>query len=384
MIIVDKPYTSPELADYLAESGVPVLDNPTARELAGRYKLNLTGDAAFARAVDDGARVYTASENSLAWILENVRRPGLLDAIAVMKDKVRMRRLLADMYPDYFFREIAAADLPAVDPAALPFPLVLKPAVGFFSVGVHVLSSADEWRAAVADIMARRAEWRAGYRRGVVNDDRFILEEYIAGDEYALDVYFDENGGATTLNVMRHDFSSAADVSDRLYYTSPEIVRAHAPRLTDFMNRVNAAAGIRDFPVHVELRDDGRRIVPIEFNPLRFAGWCCTDLSWFAYGLRTYQYFLENRTPDWDRLLAGKEGNLYSMVILDKAGGAPADARFDYDAAAGAFTEVLNMRVVDDPGAPLWGFVFARTPADRREELDRMLASDLREFLVTR
>ena len=55
-------------------------------------------------------------------------------------------------------------------------------------------------------------------------------------------------------------------------------------------------------------RDASGRIRPIEFNPLRFAGWCCTDVSLFAWGFHTYGCFLEGARPDWDRVLAGREG----------------------------------------------------------------------------
>jgi hypothetical protein len=43
--------------------------------------------------------------------------------------------------------------------------------------------------------------------------------------------------------------------------------------------------------MHVEVRVDGDVICPIEFNPMRFAGFSSTDVAYYAYGIRTIEYF---------------------------------------------------------------------------------------------
>lgn len=62
------------------------------------------------------------------------------------------------------------------------------------------------------------------YPQKVIDNSTYILEEFIHGEEYAIDAYYDENGKVVILNIMKHDFSSTSDVSDRLYYTSKEII----------------------------------------------------------------------------------------------------------------------------------------------------------------
>lgn len=299
-----------------------------------------------------------------------------------MKDKAKLRAALAPLYPDYYYRVVEAEDLPHIVPDSLPLPLVLKPVVGFFSVGVYVVASLDDWRAALDDIRRKRESWRREYPDSVVGSERFILEQYITGDEYAIDAYYDADGKAVIVNILKHDFASAADVSDRLYYTSPEIIRRNLDAFTAYLDQVGGILAIRDFPLHVEVRVGPQGIIPIEFNPLRFAGWCTTDLAWFAYGLRTYDYYLNNRRPDWDALLAGKENNTYSLVILDKPAGIPEGAVLDYRKVAAAFTDVLHLRKIDFPGSPVFAFLFARTPDGKEGELRHIMQSDLSEYIV--
>ena len=381
MIILERPYTSPEMVQYLVESQTPVLDNAEARRTPEHNRFNLHDDASFARLLNSGKRLYTTSETALSWVHANATDAALIHGITVMKDKFRLREALRPLYPDYRFREVRADELPDIDAESLPLPLVLKPTVGFFSVGVYVVNTVDDWRKAVLDIQARRAKWKAEYPSAVVGDDRFILEEYITGDEYAVDVYFDDAGEPVIVDILRHEFGSFEDVGDRLYYTSPEIIRQRLDEFGGYMKKAGEILGLRNFPAHVELRLSEKGIIPIEFNPLRFAGWCTTEISLFSYGFRTYDYYLRNARPDWDALLKGREGNIYSFVILDKSRKMPDNAVFDYAAARASFTEVLHERRVDAPDSPVFGFFFTRTPANNRAELDRIMRSDLTEYL---
>ncbi|MCD8351620.1 MAG: ATP-grasp domain-containing protein [Planctomycetaceae bacterium] len=381
MIILDSSYVSPEIVAYAAATNTPVLDNDAARAASGSYEVNLLSETDFAARLNQGARLYTTSENSLGWVLAHATDPDLRRAIALMKDKAALRESLAPLYPDYRFRVVDADDLASINVDELCLPVVLKPAVGFFSVGVHIVATPEDWRRAVAAIATLRENWKSDFAAGVVDNGRFIIEEFIGGDEYAVDAYYDENGEAVVVNILRHEFSSEADVSDRLYYTSPEIIRERLGEFTDYLNRVGERLAIRDFPLHLELRLSDKGIIPIEFNPLRFAGWCTTDLALFAYGIHTYGMYLQNRRPDWDAALKRKDGNIYSLVILDKmtADGARG---FDWKKAKANFTEVLSARVLG-PEAPVWGFMFTRTPATAREEIDTFIQSDLREYMLT-
>ena len=220
MVILDKPYASPQLLEWLERSQHPVLRNAFSRCEAFRSgrTLNLVDAAEAAVRLDAGERVYTNSENALAWISEHVDNGSLTRAIATFKDKVAMRKLLSQLDEGFFFCACTADQLPQLDFAELAahVPFVVKPARGFCSMGVHVVTCRAEWDAALVDFARNAATWAAMYPDSVVAGSDFILEQYITGQEYALDAYFDEAGAAHVLNVLRHDFAGPEDTSDRI------------------------------------------------------------------------------------------------------------------------------------------------------------------------
>lgn len=116
-------------------------------------------------ALGSGGRIYTNSENALAWILDHVDNPTLTDAIRLFKDKAAMREKLAPLSPGLFHKTVDRAGLEAVNVADLPLPVVLKPAVGFCSMGVYVIEEPDDWARAVADIAGARTAGTSGIRK---------------------------------------------------------------------------------------------------------------------------------------------------------------------------------------------------------------------------
>lgn len=380
MIILEKPFVSDELKDFLEASQTAVLDNATAREAAGSTrKFNFVNDAGARERLALGERLYTISENALDWIYENSADKKLLATIDTMKNKAAMRRLLKSVYPDFFFEEIPANELRKIPFESLPVPVVLKPAIGFFSVGVYTIRTREDWARALDDIEKTSDGWRKLYPERVLGNGSFVAEKHIGGEEFAVDVYFDADGRAVVLNILKHEFASESDVSDRLYYTSKKIVLENVARFTEFFDRVNAELGARNFPAHVELRVDAGKIIPIEFNPMRFAGWCSTDIAFFAFGVRTYEYFLDGKKPDWEKILAGKGDEIFTMCALNKPEPCPPISVFDYDALCAKFERVVSMRKADFREQSIFGFLYTETR--KREELDFIVNSDLTEFI---
>ena len=162
MIILDEPYASVPLLDWMEASAHPVLANGfTEKLVAGGRTLNLVDADECARRLEAGERIYTNSENALAWILDHVDNPTLTDAIRLFKDKAAMREKLAPLSPGLFHKTVDRAGLEAVNVADLPLPVVLKPAVGFCSMGVYVIEEPEDW----ALSGKRRRRQRIPYRR---------------------------------------------------------------------------------------------------------------------------------------------------------------------------------------------------------------------------
>ena len=387
MLLVDQPYLSDLLRRTIHEHRLPVVLNPAARELglADAPGTLTEEEARRLLGAEPWPRVLTSSENALGWLAANAGESGLAAACELFKNKIAFRRLTADLFPDLRFRAVDPAHLDDIDPEAIGHPFVLKPAVGFFSLGVQVVNRPEDWPAARRALVTHLDQPAARYPDQVLDSSSLILEEIIDGTEYAIDAYFDGQGNPVITNILQHMFSSEEDVSDRVYVTGESIVRENLASFGRFLQEVGRLAGLRNFPLHAEVRVGPRgRVVPIEINPLRFGGWCTTaDLTTLAYGFNPYVEFLRGGVPDWDAIFATRGDRLFSLVVLDNSTGLAATdiAGFDLEAVARRFSTCLAVRPVDWRQHPLFGFIFTATPADDRRELTDILHSDLREFV---
>ncbi len=375
MVILDRPYVSYELKCYLDDTQLPVLSNASAlRENAG-HNFNLISKEAFLKLYKEKKRLYTLSENSLDFVFENIDDKNLIDTISLMKDKYALRQKLKPLYQDFFFEKVSFTDLKNYKVQEESLPLILKPNVGFFSMGVYKINDQADMDRAVLEI--EQSNYNCNYTSKVINKSEFILEQYIDATEFAIDAYYNEKGEAVVLNVLKHDFKSQSDVSDRLYYTSKDIILEYAPKFEKFLNEVNELLGITNFPFHVEVRV-GAQITPIEFNPLRFCGCCCTDISHFAYNFYSFDYFFKNKRPNWEEILKDKGKEIYSFIVLNKEKTIESNQSFNYDKLKSDFKNVLCLRKVDYNELSMFGVLFAKT--QHMEELNHIKTSDLTEY----
>jgi len=147
MVILDFPYVSDYLQKTLIEANIPVIKTDSAVELNLSEKLNWISeeDAIEVFKNDPKLPLYTNSENAISWINKNLGFTEIPKKINLFKDKVRFRKLIKPLFPDYYFKEILLDDIEKLNKENLPYPLILKPAVGFFSLGVYKINTSDDW-----------------------------------------------------------------------------------------------------------------------------------------------------------------------------------------------------------------------------------------------
>ena len=388
MIILDEPFVSDFVLQTIRDNGLPVLENKMARSLnLCQLPACLSTEAAGAAyRSGDIRRLYTTSEHALGWISEHLADTDLPEKVGMFKNKVRFRELSAGQYPDLYYLAVDAGDLASVDINQVPFPFIIKPAVGFFSLGVHKVSTPDQWPRVRDAILLSLSTATQDMPTSVLDNSQFIIEGVIDGEEYAVDAYYDSSGNPVVLNILEHLFASEHDVSDRVYVSSREIVMGNLGPIEAYLKALGRWSGLRDFPVHVELRRTGAGdLVPIEVNPLRFGGWCTTaDMTAVAYGFNPYLYYFNDRKPGWDEIFRQRPDDVYSIIVLDNTTGVPGSQinGFNYDGVGAALSCPLQIRSVDFRKHPVFGFVFAKTPAHDMSELENMLTSDLTEFLL--
>ena len=387
MILLDFPYVSDFLIQTVIDNKFPVIATKEAKQIAGNKAINWIAEDAAARYLKENPNtpIYTNSENSISWIQKNTQATELPEIIEVFKNKYKFRKLVKEAYPDYFFESVDVENLRNMDVSGFRFPFIIKPAVGFFSIAVYKVDRAEDWTETVAKIENDIVKTQSLYPKEVIDNTQFIIEQFIPGEEYAFDCYFDKDGKPVILNILHHVFTSENDVSDRVYTSSPEIIiMLHGP-IHDFLTLIGSKIKLRNFPLHVEIRmDDSGKIFPIEVNPMRFGGWCTTgDLAWFAYGINSYEHFFYSKKPDWESIFKTRKGKKYSLILLDNTSGVKSEEieAFDYNALLMDFEKPLHLRKIDLDKFGVFGFLFTETTQGNETELTEILHSDLKKYV---
>lgn len=383
MIILEKPYVSSPLVEYLEKSQTAVLKNEMSELLVkGGRRLNLLNDNEFVERYKQTGKLYAVSENALVWLYPHLAGSELVEKVKIVKDKAEFRKICARIFPDFFYKEVEMKELRALNPESLPLPLVIKPAVGFLSVGVYIVRSKEEWQTALDDIDRNFAKQCAVFPETVVKNGKFVLEQFIQGEEYAVDAYYDKEGRPNIINIFHHIFKSETDVSDRLYCMSKEIFENNYGPFNKFLVDLNGVLNLRNFPMHVEFRVDKNtgKAIPIEVNPLRFAGMCLNDLTRHTCGMLPVQAFFEGTHPDYATMWNGIEDDVFSFIVLDKP--YETNKAIDFEKIKKHFHGVVETRDIMNPAMSVWGFLFMKTDKAHRAELQEILNSDLTEFII--
>jgi len=386
MLILEKPYVSKFLEDTITQLGLPVLKNKATEEFKLNENINFVEEEEFVNKIKENEDylIYCNSENPINWITKNLSFTNLPEKIDAFKNKVIFRDLLKHIHPDFFYKEVSFNELEEIDINEITMPFIIKPSVGFFSIGVYKVNSISGWEKVKNQLKKDVNNIGDNYPVEVIDTNKFIIEENIEGDEFAIDLYYDENSNPVILNILEHLFASGEHVNDRVYITSKKIMRKYYDLFFDFLAEIGKLITLERFPMHIEFRvDKDMNIIPIEINPMRFAGWCTTDIAYYAYGINVYDYFFKQKKPDWEKILKNKEDKIYSIVIADL----PKDIeihnirKIDYNKFYSYFENALEMRKIDYFKYGVFAFLFAETSYNNRQELEKILRSNLKEYV---
>lgn len=388
MFLIDKPFVSDFLIHTLKTNNYKLVATKEAKELISDESLNWISEEIAIHEIEKepNATIYINSENAIAWISKNISTPKILDQIQFFKDKFKFRDLVKDLFPNFYYMTVKIEDIQNLKLDDIKFPFVIKPSLGFFSLGVHIIHNKKDWIQAKKEL--NYDTLRSSYPKEVLDVSNFIIEEFIKGEEFAVDCYFNNLGEVVILNVLHHKFSSGSDVSDRVYSTSKEIFFKYYEEIEGFLNILANKTGLKNFPAHVEIRinTDGE-ICPIEINPLRFGGWCTTgDLSWYAFGINSYEFFISNKKPNWKKIFKDKDNKIYSIIVLNNSSDFHSSeiSCFNYNLLEKDFENVLNLRKLDIKKYPVFGFLFTETSSENENELNKILISNLNKYIETK
>ncbi len=381
MFILNPPYISNLLTDTIKKNNYTVLNNEAAKAL-GTYNFLLSDEQAINEAFNNkGFKLYTNSENSLEWIIKNLDKTEIPEKINLFKDKSKFRNLLKPIYPNFYFKELTYEELKNSDGANFKYPFIIKPAVGFLSFGVYPVHNTDEFKTIINNLDNDIEKFKDIFPKEVVNASNFLIEEMIEGDEYAIDAYYNKNGEGVILNIFHHPFFDANDVSDRVYYTSKDIIIKYLNKFENLINKVGKLADLKNFPMHLELRVKDDNIIPIEINPMRFAGWCDVDVAYYAYGINIYEYYMSDKKPNWEEILKNKGSEMYYFTGADIPSSINRQdiKSVNYEKYLSQINEPLDIRKIDYKTKPLFAIVIGC--ARDKSEIKTLLDMDLSQFI---
>ena len=133
LFILEEPYVSEFLLSTLEKLNIPVLKNNVSQNLKN-INLNLIEEKDIIKN-SDGIKIYSNSENSIDWVIKNFPKSKTAELIKICKDKYKFRKSINKIYPDFYFEKISLKDIDIKE--NLPERFIIKPTVGFLSMGVH-------------------------------------------------------------------------------------------------------------------------------------------------------------------------------------------------------------------------------------------------------
>jgi biotin carboxylase len=303
-------------------------------------------------------------------------RANVVAAVAAARDKYQMRQCLAAAgvrVPR--FRRIALKDDPFLAARGVAFPCVLKPLALSASRGVIRADTIDQFMAAfrrIAALLARDDVTVTGDAA-----QYFLAEQYIAGLEVALEGLLVDSELRTLALFDKPDPLVGPFFEETLYVTPSRLPGDVQEAIRHTTARACAALGLREGPVHAELRvnEDGPWILEVA---ARSIGGLCSRTLRFSTGMTLEELILRQALDlplgslERDRRAAG-----VMMLPIPRAGTLRAVDGTE-DARRVRFIEDVTITAhVGQPLEPLpegWqylGFIFAR--AERPDEVEQAL-----------
>jgi biotin carboxylase len=283
------------------------------------------------------------------------------DAVARTRDKAAMRTALAQAgVPQPRFALLGADTDPAAAAEDVGFPCVVKPLALSGSRGVIRADDAGAVRAAAARVRAILAA------AGEPADAPLLIESYLPGAEVAVEALLDDGRLRVLAIFDKPDPLEGPYFEETLYVTPSRLPAATQAAIERAAAAAARALGLREGPVHAELRADGGRVTVLELAARSIGGLCSRALR-FGAGVSLEAVILRHALGlDVDELRPGAAASGVTMLPIPRSGTLQAVGGQD-EARAVEGIEGLEITIpVGRPVAALpegdryLGFLFAR------------------------
>ena len=288
-------------------------------------------------------KICITTEACLDLVLERMTNEEIKKSIEVLKDKYKFRQLIKPLFPDYFYQKIPFDQIKSLQ---VKEKSVLKPQKGCFGTGVRILSPDQDMAFVSKDVRNEISRNSDVLSEEVLSKDDFILEKYIDGEEYAVDMFFDHLGKPHIANIYHHPIPENTFYLHMIYYSSNEVFQRLYKKAIEFYSKLNESLSLKNILLHGEFRyTNENQLFPIEINPMRFGGMGLGNMIYYTMNINPYEYFIRNQSPPWKELWSNqnRSDNIYAFFIayngrnIDKSTHEP-----DIEKLCSEFSEVLN------------------------------------------
>ncbi len=274
----------PALAGLMADRHLRLDFNDVARSTVRIVEYSRGHSLSAVVAVDDSGTVLAASAAEALGLPHNP-----VDAVHTARDKARMReRFQAAGLPTPDFITIGIDEDPATLAGALRYPSVVKPLDLSGSQGVIKVDDPGSFPAIFRRVAAIVAACQPNGGRAAV-----LVEDFIPGDEVAVEGLL-RNRELEVLAIFdKPDPLNGPYFEETIYVTPSRLDAGTQSRITDIASRAAHALGLRDGPIHAELRLNADGVWMLELAARSIGGLCSRTLR-FGSGVALEELILRH------------------------------------------------------------------------------------------
>lgn len=323
-------------------------------------------------------KVCLTTESIIEDVLNRLDDENRRNAVLMLKDKFAFRELLTSIYPDFYFKQCALEDLPN-EKLAGDSKYVVKPVKGCFGTGVRVIDGDVDMQELIVEIQAELDKNAAVLSTDVLTPDEFLIESYIEGEEYAVDMFYDSRGNPVITNVYHHPMPENLAYLHMLYYSSREAFEKVYEPAKQFFIKLNEKLNVTNLPIHSEFRLQDGKLTPIELNSFRFGGMGLGNLGYHALGINSYQHFVEDSEPDWESVWRNRE-NIFGFFIAYNGANADLEqTQPDWERLRDQFSRIILETPFEYQKQLAFGILYIE---EKPENISSLLKMDFDEYFV--
>ncbi|MEP6888690.1 MAG: ATP-grasp domain-containing protein [Nitrospirales bacterium] len=294
-----------------------------------------------------------------------------VDSVSAARNKYRMRELLhAHGVPVPRFVRFSISDDPVARAEQVSYPCVLKPLALSASCGVIRANNPIEFASAFQRVTSLLH--RLGSPKTSEAGRQLMVEDFVPGQEVALEGLLTAGSLRVLALFDKPDPLDGPFFEETIYVTPSRLSHTVQARIAACAEQAASALGLREGPIHGELRVNDKGPWIIEMAARSIGGRCSSTLRFAAdFGLEELilRHALRMDLPSVDR----EVGAAGVMMLPIPRGGVLRDVRGQEDARAVpgiedvTITAELGEELIPLPeGTRYLGFMIARssTPAD--------------------